>query len=37
MSYILDALKKNKSGEDNNEVPDLSSEHAYHELEEEKI
>ncbi|GAA4344281.1 general secretion pathway protein GspB [Kangiella taiwanensis] len=36
MSYILDALKKNKSGEDNNEVPDLSSEHAYHELEEEK-
>lgn len=36
MSYILDALKKNKSNDDKSDVPDLSSEHAYHEFEEEK-
>ncbi len=36
MSYILDALKKNKSKDEQGEVPDLSSEHAYHEFEEEK-
>lgn len=36
MSYILDALKKNKSSDEQSEVPDLSSEHAYHEFEEEK-
>ena len=36
MSYILDALKKNKSRDEQGEVPDLSSEHAYHEFEEEK-
>ncbi|GAA4358121.1 general secretion pathway protein GspB [Kangiella marina] len=36
MSYILDALKKNKSGDEKSDVPDLSSEHAYQEFEEEK-
>jgi len=36
MSYILDALKKNKASDEQSEIPDLSSEHAYHEFEEEK-
>jgi general secretion pathway protein B len=41
MSYILDALKKNKTNSDEDSVPDLSSEHGasgydYSELEEEK-
>ncbi|RDX36086.1 hypothetical protein DZA50_05550 [Kangiella sp. HD9-110m-PIT-SAG07] len=36
MSYILDALKKNKPTDEQHDVPDLSSDHAYHELEEEK-
>ena len=36
MSYILDALKKNKNNDEQSDVPDLSSEHAHHEFEEEK-
>lgn len=42
MSYILDALKKNKSKDEESDVPDITSEHAvsgydYSELEEEKF
>lgn len=38
MSYILDALKKDKTNSNNeqDEIPDLSSEHAIYEFEEEK-
>lgn len=36
MSYILDALKKDKSSKEQDKVPDLSSEHAQYEFEEEK-
>lgn len=36
MSYILDALKKDRSNKGQNTVPDLSSEHAQYEFEEEK-
>ncbi|AOE49158.1 general secretion pathway protein GspB [Kangiella sediminilitoris] len=39
MSYILDALKKDKnnnSSKEHDNIPDLSSEHAIYELEEEK-
>ncbi|WP_223668653.1 general secretion pathway protein GspB [Kangiella shandongensis] len=38
MSYILDALKKDKtdSNKEQDEIPDLSSEHAIYEFEEEK-